>query len=189
MWKKSWFFRLHLSLENCCRNPGWSSYFFDDFHRHSRLIQWFNYTSETVSEPINDANYMKFNWNCCFRSKTNLIGVARLSNGKDSKGLICHKTLFQRFWMNHPKLAMPKSCLLLWRPSSIFEEIHKFRRGFVVCFQNMKEETWIKSCKTLETAQINSQVTNNITILQSTSTEMLQIKFLFTHAVLVVSRK
>ena len=131
---------------------------------------------------------MSFNWNCCFRAETDMIGVAWLRNRKVSTDFICYQTFLQRFWTIHIKLSIPKFCLLLWWLSSFFKEIHKTRRGFVVCFLNLAEGTWMKFCKNLETAYLLSQVTNKITILQCTTIEMLQIKSLCTHAELLVSK-
>ena len=77
---------------------------------------------------------------------------------------------------------MPNIFLLLWCFSSFFKEIHKIRRGFVVCFQNLAYEKQMKFWKFLDAALLILQVTDNLPILSRGKIELKKVKFISTHA-------
>ena len=76
---------------------------------------------------------------------------------------------------------LPKFCLLVCCVPSFFEEFHKIRRGFAVCFQNLTDEKLMKFYKLL-------QVRNNFTILLRVTIEMKQNNLITTRAESIVSK-
>ena len=75
-------------------------------------------------------------------------------------------------------------CYLL----SFLEEFYEVRRGFVGCFENLADKKWTEFCNFLDAAQLNLQVTANLTILWLNTIEIVLIKFVATHADSPVSK-